>query len=178
MFAVPENLAGQEEKEGGGAGAQRSPTVEYVARFGEAEEGSQTALNRGKLPARSEWNEEQAGNIAETDQCDGPRTVPQTRIAFKREFKFNDVIRLWDVLFTDYYSNEFVIFIALAILHSHREVIIRYLVEFDEVLKYANDLSETIDLESTLAQAEVNQRPLGTTLMLRAFSSGPSKRKK
>ncbi|KAJ9096118.1 hypothetical protein QFC19_007344, partial [Naganishia cerealis] len=76
-------------------------------------------------------------------------------IAFKREFKFNDVIRLWDVLFTDYYSNEFVIFIALAILHSHREVIIRYLVEFDEVLKYANDLSETIDLESTLAQAEV-----------------------
>jgi hypothetical protein len=77
------------------------------------------------------------------------------------------------VLFTDYYSDEFVIFVALAILHSHREVIIRYLVEFDEVLKYANDLSETvsvpdsatetvlmpiafqIDLESTLAQAEV-----------------------
>jgi hypothetical protein len=48
------------------------------------------------------------------------------------------------VLFTDYYSNEFVIFVALAILHSHREVIIRYLVEFDEVLKYANDLSETV----------------------------------
>lgn len=43
MFAVPDNLAGQEEKEGGGAGAQKSPTV---ARFEEAEEGSQTALNR------------------------------------------------------------------------------------------------------------------------------------
>jgi hypothetical protein len=34
-------------------------------------------------------------------------------------------------------------------------VILRYLTEFDEVLKYANDLSGTIDLDTTLAQAEV-----------------------
>lgn len=46
MFAVPEQLQGQEEKEGGGAGAQRSPTTEYETHFREAEEGSQTALNR------------------------------------------------------------------------------------------------------------------------------------
>jgi hypothetical protein len=46
MFAVPEQLHGQEEKEGGGAGAQRSPTTEYETHFGGAEEGSQTALNR------------------------------------------------------------------------------------------------------------------------------------
>jgi hypothetical protein len=46
MFAVPEQLQGQEEKEGGGAGAQRSPTTEYETHFGGAEEGSQTALNR------------------------------------------------------------------------------------------------------------------------------------
>lgn len=45
MFAVPEHLHGQEEKEGGGAGAQKSPTT-LNERFGEAEEGSQTALNR------------------------------------------------------------------------------------------------------------------------------------
>jgi hypothetical protein len=32
---------------------------------------------------------------------------------------------------------------------------LRYLTEFDEVLKYANDLSGTIDLDTTLAQAEV-----------------------
>lgn len=44
---------------------------------------------------------------------------------------------------------------TLAVLQSHREVIIRYLTEFDEVLKYANDLSGTIDLDITLAQAEV-----------------------
>ena len=65
-------------------------------------------------------------------------------IAFKREFKFDDVIRLWDALWTNYYSDHFVLFIALAILQSHRDVIMRYLTEFDEVLKYANNLSGTV----------------------------------
>ncbi|KAF7970005.1 hypothetical protein HWV62_25366 [Athelia sp. TMB] len=76
-------------------------------------------------------------------------------IAFKREFPFDDVLRLWEVLWTDYYSNEFVLFVALAVLESHRDVILRYLVEFDEILKYCNELSMTIELDSTLAQAEV-----------------------
>lgn len=76
-------------------------------------------------------------------------------IHFKREFPFEDVLRLWEVLWTDYYSNNFVIFVALAVLESHRDVIMRYLVEFDEILKYCNELSMTIELDSTLAQAEV-----------------------
>lgn len=50
-------------------------------------------------------------------------------ITFKREFPFDDVIRLWEVLWTDYYSNSFVLFVALAVLESHRDVILRYLVE-------------------------------------------------
>ncbi|KAL6300547.1 rab-GTPase-TBC domain-containing protein [Sparassis latifolia] len=76
-------------------------------------------------------------------------------IAFKREFSFEDVLRLWEVLWTDYYSNNFLLFVALAVLESHRDVILRYLVEFDEILKYCNELSMTIELDSTLAQAEV-----------------------
>ncbi|KAJ7063215.1 rab-GTPase-TBC domain-containing protein [Mycena amicta] len=76
-------------------------------------------------------------------------------IAFKREFPFEDVLRLWEVLWTDYYSNSFVLFVALAVLESHRDVILRYLVEFDEILKYCNELSMTIELDSTLAQAEL-----------------------
>jgi len=76
-------------------------------------------------------------------------------IAFKREFPFEDILRLWEVLWTDYYSNEFVLFVALAVLESHRDVILRYLVEFDEILKYCNELSMTIELDTTLAQAEV-----------------------
>lgn len=50
-------------------------------------------------------------------------------IAFKREFPFDDVLHLWEVLWTDYYSNNFVLFIALAVLESHRDMILRYLVE-------------------------------------------------
>lgn len=76
-------------------------------------------------------------------------------IAFKREFPFDDVLSLWEVLWTDHYSNEFLLFVALAVLESHREPILRYLVGFDEVLKYCNQLSMTIELDSTLAQAEV-----------------------
>lgn len=45
------------------------------------------------------------------------------------------MLRLWEVLWTDYYSNGFVLFVALAVLESHRDVIMRYLVEFDEILK-------------------------------------------
>ncbi|KIY50870.1 GTPase-activating protein gyp7 [Fistulina hepatica ATCC 64428] len=76
-------------------------------------------------------------------------------IAFKREFSFDDVLKLWEVLWTDYYNINFVLFVALAILESHRDMILRYLVEFDEILKYCNELSMTIELDSTLAQAEV-----------------------
>ncbi|WVR08757.1 hypothetical protein IAU60_005815 [Kwoniella sp. DSM 27419] len=76
-------------------------------------------------------------------------------ISFKREFKFESVIKLWEVLWTNFYSDQFVLFVALGVLQSHRDVLIRYLTEFDEVLKYANDLSGTIDLDTTLAQAEV-----------------------
>lgn len=56
-------------------------------------------------------------------------------ISFKREFPFEDVLRLWEILWTDYYTNGMVLFVALAVLESHRDVILRYLVEFDEILK-------------------------------------------
>ncbi|KAF9532912.1 rab-GTPase-TBC domain-containing protein [Crepidotus variabilis] len=76
-------------------------------------------------------------------------------ISFKREFPFDDVLRLWEVLWTDYYTTGFVLFVALAVLESHRDMMLRYLVEFDEILKYCNELSMTIELDTTLAQAEV-----------------------
>jgi hypothetical protein len=50
-------------------------------------------------------------------------------IAFKREFSFNEVLRLWEVLWTDYYSNQFLLFVAFAVLESHRDMILRYLIE-------------------------------------------------
>ncbi|KAK9468000.1 rab-GTPase-TBC domain-containing protein [Lipomyces arxii] len=73
---------------------------------------------------------------------------------FKREFKWEDVLRLWEVLWTDYLSSQFVLFVALAILDKHKDVIMEHLEHFDEVLKYMNELSKTIDLEETLTRAE------------------------
>ncbi|KAI5295935.1 GTPase activating protein [Ascosphaera acerosa] len=73
---------------------------------------------------------------------------------FKREFDWPDVLRLWETLWTDYLSGSFHIFVAMAILEKHRDVILHHLKAFDEVLKYFNDLSGSIDLVSTLTRAE------------------------
>ncbi|KAL8721222.1 MAG: hypothetical protein Q9181_007754 [Wetmoreana brouardii] len=55
---------------------------------------------------------------------------------YKREFEWTDVLRLWEGLWTDYLSSNFHLFIALAILEKHRDVIMEHLKHFDEVLKY------------------------------------------
>lgn len=74
---------------------------------------------------------------------------------YKREFLWDDVLRLWEVLWTDYLSSQFHLFIALAILDQHKEVIMEHLSQFDEILKYMNDLSMTLDLETLLVRAEL-----------------------
>ncbi|EFW19039.1 GTPase activating protein [Coccidioides posadasii str. Silveira] len=73
---------------------------------------------------------------------------------FKREFEWVDVLRLWEALWTDYLSSSFHIFVALAILDKHRDIIIAHLQHFDEILKYVNELSNTIDLIPILSRAE------------------------
>lgn len=64
-------------------------------------------------------------------------------IAFKREFAFDDVLRLWEVLWTDYYSREFILFVGLAVLESHRDMILRYLVEVRGFLFFQHCASQT-----------------------------------
>jgi TBC1 domain family member 15 len=73
---------------------------------------------------------------------------------YKREFDWPDVLRLWEALWTDYMSSQFHLFIAMAILEKHRTVIMEHLKHFDEVLKYINELSGTIELKETLIRAE------------------------
>jgi len=55
---------------------------------------------------------------------------------YKREFNWPDVLRLWETLWTDCLSSSFHLFVALAILEKHRDVIMTHLKHFDEVLKY------------------------------------------
>ncbi|KAL4927497.1 GTPase-activating protein GYP7 [Aspergillus undulatus] len=73
---------------------------------------------------------------------------------YKREFEWADVLRLWETLWSDYLTSNFHLFIALAILEKHRDVIMDHLKQFDEVLKYINELSNTMDLLPILARAE------------------------
>lgn len=73
---------------------------------------------------------------------------------FKREFDWEDALRLWEVLWTDYLSSQFHLFIALAILDLNKDVIMARLRHFDEVLKFINELSMSLDLELVLVRAE------------------------
>ncbi|KAL4818314.1 rab-GTPase-TBC domain-containing protein [Aspergillus spinulosporus] len=73
---------------------------------------------------------------------------------YKREFEWVDVLRLWETLWTDYLTSNFHLFVALAILEKHRDVIMDHLKQFDEVLKYINELSNTMDLIPILTRAE------------------------
>jgi hypothetical protein len=56
---------------------------------------------------------------------------------YKREFEWVDVLRLWESLWTDWLSSEFHLFVTLAILEKHRDVIMAHLKHFDEILKYS-----------------------------------------
>ncbi|KAH7089904.1 rab-GTPase-TBC domain-containing protein [Paraphoma chrysanthemicola] len=101
---------------------------------------------------------------------------------YKREFEWADILRLWESLWTDYQSSNFHIFIALAILEKHRDVIMAHLKHFDEVLKYVNELSGTMDLESTLVRAESLfkrfQRTIETIDKKGNFPSAPQARQR
>lgn len=73
---------------------------------------------------------------------------------YKREFEWDDVLRLWEVLWTDFYSSQFHIFIALVVLDLNKDIIMGRLHYFDEILKYINDLGMTMDLDIVLTRAE------------------------
>lgn len=53
---------------------------------------------------------------------------------FKREFEWEDVIRLWEVLWTNYLTDKMILFIALAVIDTHRKAILERS-QFDEVLR-------------------------------------------
>ncbi|TPX70959.1 hypothetical protein CcCBS67573_g06384 [Chytriomyces confervae] len=77
--------------------------------------------------------------------------------AFKREFTLQDTCVIWEVVESKWAAGgpDFMYFIALAILDEHRDAILRCLLTFDELLKYVNDLSQTIPVNSILEAAEL-----------------------
>jgi len=88
---------------------------------------------------------------------------------YKREFEWADVLRLWEVLWTDWLSSNFHLFIALAILEKHRDVIMNHLKHFDEVLKYGRSTPFLISPPSPAPPPP----PLPPTFLLRLPHSTP-----
>lgn len=74
---------------------------------------------------------------------------------FKREFDWASVNNLWEVLWTDYYSSQYHLFLALAVLSDNERIIKQNLRRFDEVLKYMNELLGRMNLHDLLVRAEL-----------------------
>lgn len=74
---------------------------------------------------------------------------------FKRELSFNETMQLWEVLWTDLYSSQFILFVSLAILQKNSKIIIGNLHSFEDILKYTNDLNGNHDISELLTRAEL-----------------------
>uniref|UniRef100_A0A7C9EUL9 TBC1 domain family member 15 n=1 Tax=Opuntia streptacantha TaxID=393608 RepID=A0A7C9EUL9_OPUST len=75
-------------------------------------------------------------------------------IQFKRELRYEETMRLWEVLWTHHLTEHLHLYICVAILKKHRSKIIGEQMDFDTLLKFINELSGHIDLDATLRDAE------------------------
>jgi len=75
-------------------------------------------------------------------------------IQFKREFSFTTIQRLWEVLWSNHFPN-FHLFVALAILLKHRSNIMKNNMQFDDIVKFVNDMAGNLILEEFLVEAEI-----------------------
>ncbi|AQK54634.1 RabGAP/TBC domain-containing protein [Zea mays] len=75
-------------------------------------------------------------------------------IQFKREFSFDQIMLLWEVLWSHYLSEHFHLYLCVAILKKYRQRIIGEQMDFDTLLKFINELSGQINLDRAIQDAE------------------------
>ncbi|KAI6658013.1 TBC1 domain family member 15-like [Oopsacas minuta] len=81
-------------------------------------------------------------------------------IDFKREFSLEDVLKLWEVLWTDHLTTDYYLFIALSMLLQMRHQIMEQDLDqpdfspFDNIFKMINDAAGAFDVDKTLILAE------------------------
>ncbi|XP_068193621.1 TBC1 domain family member 17 [Antennarius striatus] len=75
-------------------------------------------------------------------------------IWFKREFPFEDILLLWEVLWSRLPCENFHLLIACAILESQRGELIGSDHDFNTILKHINELTMKLDVRSVLREAE------------------------
>ncbi|XP_075884815.1 TBC1 domain family member 15 isoform X1 [Nelusetta ayraudi] len=105
-------------------------------------------------------------------------------IRFKRELSFMDVLRLWEVMWTDLPCQNFHLLVCCAILDSEKQKIMEENYGFNEILKHINELSMKLDVEEILQKAEGIclqiksckdlPRSIGVILGLDADARGPA----
>lgn len=71
-----------------------------------------------------------------------------------REFEYEKTMQLWEVLWTHYLSEHLHLYVCVAILKRCRSKIMGEQMDFDTLLKFINELSGHIDLDSTVRDAE------------------------
>ncbi|EDW87104.1 uncharacterized protein LOC6526270 isoform X1 [Drosophila yakuba] len=87
---------------------------------------------------------------------------------YKRELNNEDVLKLWECLWTRLPCPNFHLLFSVAILDQETRVIIESQYEFTEILKHVNELSGNIDVQKTLQVAE------GIYLQLKASETLPN----
>lgn len=75
-------------------------------------------------------------------------------VLFKREFNAVDIMKLWEILWTDLPCKNFHLFFCAAILDTEKNMLMENQYGFTEILKHINDLSLHIELPWTLSKAE------------------------
>lgn len=74
---------------------------------------------------------------------------------FKREFDYDDIFGIWEVFFTNFYSSQYQLFFMLAILQTNSLPIINNLESFDQVIKYFNDLHNSLNSKDLMIRSEL-----------------------
>lgn len=74
---------------------------------------------------------------------------------FKRELKYEDIFRTWEVIWSArrLVSFDFGLFLALAMLHYYRDIIIYYEMDVTEIMRFYNELAEQHDFNTLVELA-------------------------
>ncbi|XP_075461828.1 TBC1 domain family member 17 [Ascaphus truei] len=81
-------------------------------------------------------------------------------IWFKREFSFQDVLVLWEVLWTGFPCPNYHLLVACGILDLEREALMNSDYGFNEILKHINELTMKMSVEDILCRAEALHQQL------------------
>ncbi|XP_021939313.1 small G protein signaling modulator 2-like isoform X3 [Zootermopsis nevadensis] len=74
---------------------------------------------------------------------------------FKRELLYEDVFSMWETIWAAKHmaSSHFVLFIALALVESYRDIILNNSMDFTDIIKFFNEMAERHDAKAILSLA-------------------------